>query len=221
VGNDAGIIRRVAAGPTEAYASLAHTQPLNISRSQGRELFCTHTDDSVACFWSKVNRGTDDDCWEWTGTRSPRWRGYGRVSSGPHRGMLAHRLAYALAVGPIPEGLLVCHHCDNRPCCNPAHLFLGTEADNTQDCIKKGRFIYPPPVGAAHPHYSVLYPERVLRGEKITTSKLKPDQVREIKDASSRGALSKDLAAQYGVAKSTISSIINNRWWRHIPCPTL
>lgn len=80
--------------------------------------------------------GGPDSCWEYQAARSPR--GYGTIGvMGKTR--RAHRVAWELANGPIPEGLLVCHHCDNPPCCNPAHLFLGTDKDNVADMRAKGR----------------------------------------------------------------------------------
>jgi hypothetical protein len=79
-------------------------------------------------------------CWEWIGPRNAA--GYGRVSSGTgkeRRTTYAHRYFYTEANGPIPEGMLVCHKCDNPPCCNPHHLFLGTRTDNQRDRVAKGR----------------------------------------------------------------------------------
>jgi HNH endonuclease len=92
--------------------------------------------------WSKVDRsGGPDACWPWLGARTsirPTRPGYGELLAwGKHA--YAHRIAYHLAVGPIPEGMLVCHTCDNGLCCNPAHLFLGTARDNTRDMMAKGR----------------------------------------------------------------------------------
>ncbi len=87
-------------------------------------------------FWAKVRKS--DGCWEWTGAANRQ--GYGRIAlgraSGPRR---AHRIAWELTHGPVPDGLWVLHHCDNPPCVRPDHLWLGTRADNARDCRLKGR----------------------------------------------------------------------------------
>lgn len=86
--------------------------------------------------WDNLDTsGGPNACWEWRGTR-PGEYGTVRIDG---RGVLAHRLVYETAVEPIPEGMMVCHHCDNPPCCNPTHLFLGTAHDNIRDMMSKGR----------------------------------------------------------------------------------
>lgn len=95
---------------------------------------------------------TERGCWEWNGPRYPN--GYAQTGKGS-----GHRLVWKTTHGPIAPGLFVCHHCDNKPCINPAHLFLGTGKDNMQDCVKKGR------IAKGDTHGAHLHPERTLRGD--------------------------------------------------------
>ena len=100
--------------------------------------------DPVERFWELVDRRGPDECWMWRGERKGGSWDYGVLylisrTDGSHREVRAHRFAWELEHGEIPEGMCVLHHCDNPPCVNEEHLFLGTNADNTQDCLLKGR----------------------------------------------------------------------------------
>lgn len=109
--------------------------------------FCSHrcstqyrASQNAERFWTHVKKGDPNSCWFWNGARDPT--GYGHYRTGVGHRTSAHRFAYSSTVGPIPVGLFVCHHCDNRACCNPSHLWLGTAKDNTRDMITKGRGRY-------------------------------------------------------------------------------
>lgn len=145
-------------------------------------------------FWKKVDK--NGNCWEWVAARNSE--GYGSFGING-KTQLTHRVSWVLSNGPIPDGLLVCHHCDNPSCVNPGHLFLGTDKDNIQDALKKGR---------------LNYQER--RGEKHGQSKLTEKQVLEIRDEYSRGNSSLFLGEKYNVHSTTILRIIHREYWTHI-----
>lgn len=96
-------------------------------------------------FWSKVDKsGGPDACWPWMGALHTDDFPYGRFRANTSndsdgRTVYAHRFAVEMTRGAIPEGMFACHHCDNPPCCNPSHLFIGTPDDNVQDMVRKGR----------------------------------------------------------------------------------
>ncbi len=160
-------------------------------------------------FWSRIEK--TDGCWNWNG--STVHNGYGQISRGGRGGkhVRAHRLAWELANGPIPDGMLVCHSCDNRRCCNPAHMFIGTPADNTRDMKMKGRGVDPPRNDPNRNAFRVNPP----RGEKNYNAKLTVAEVSEIRDIYARGGSSYGaLSVLFGVAKGTICSVIKGRTWR-------
>ena len=148
-------------------------------------------------FWKRMNH-TESGCWEWQGARNPAGYGVVRVH---YKMCRAHRVAYELTHGPIPDGLLACHRCDNPPCCNPDHLFLGTRKDNNDDRHAKGRTR-----SGAGSRY----------GEAINTAKLTADDVRAIRAQSVAGTSQMDLARQYPVTQSAIWAIVHYKSWKHI-----
>lgn len=142
-------------------------------------------------------------CWIFMG--AVNHCGYGIIGTG-RRGEptdRAHRITYRHFKGEIPSGKFVCHTCDIPSCCNPDHMFIGTNQDNVNDMVRKKRNSPPPRnphvVGSVHP-----------------LAKLNEDQVLEIRDLYRRGWLQKDLAQQYGVARQTISKIVNNKRFKHV-----
>ncbi len=120
-------------------------------------------------------------------------------------------MAYEIANGDLPDGLFVLHRCDNRPCCNPAHLFLGTAADNAADMIAKGRRRQAPPLcGEANPIRR--RPELALRGERHPGAKLTAAQVEEIRRVG-RSISGRLLGERYGVSKHAIWGILKGKAW--------
>jgi hypothetical protein len=173
-------------------------------------------------------RQAEGGCWEWTG--GTYRGGYGRAFV-RRRDMRAHRLAWALFVGPIPDGLQVLHRCDNPPCVNPAHLFLGTHRENMADRDAKGRVASGDRAGArTRPerlatkangrHMSVTHPERVARGERNAAAKLTAARAAEIRRRYGAGGISqRQLGREYGVDQSVISGVVRGRIWKEAPPP--
>lgn len=157
-------------------------------------------------FWSKVDRsGGPHACWPWS--TGPFRSGYGvfRVN-GKQR--LTHRIAWEVVNGPIPDGLFVCHHCDNPPCCNPSHFFLGTNADNMADMRAKGR-------QARGQQVVRRDPRNCTRGEQHPSAKLTKVAAADIRRRYRNGEADQaTLAAEYGVSQVSISKLLSGRTWR-------
>lgn len=145
-------------------------------------------------FWNRIAAPDQRGCMNWTGYQHKD--GYGALSY-QRRYWLTHRLAWLLTHGDIPEGFCVCHSCDNRLCCNPDHLFLGSHADNMGDMKRKGRRL------------------RVNTGERNGRAKVTAEQVSEIRASySAGGARQVDLAAKFGLSQGMISAIVRGAFWK-------
>lgn len=136
---------------------------------------------------------TPDGCLE--GQGKPTRGGYLRGADREGNVKLLHRVAYEEAFGPIPVGFCVCHRCDNRRCCEPAHLFLGTDADNNADMVAKGR---------------------ASRGENRGAAKLDPAKVREIRRLLEAGMAKRQIAFRFGVTDIAILKIARRQTWTHV-----
>lgn len=147
--------------------------------------------DYVERFWRWLDK-RQDGCWIYTGNKDAD--GYGRLVRGG-KWVRAHRYAYALTKGPIPDGMMVCHTCDNRPCCNPAHLFVGTATDNNRDREAKGR-------GCKRREW--------LHGERSPMSKLTNAQRLEIRRRVIAGESMRAMGRIFGVSYPSVRNMCLN-----------
>jgi hypothetical protein len=155
-------------------------------------------------FWPKADVGHSDDCWEWQAARDELGYGFFRMTSGENM-WKAHRAAWVLIHGLIPPGLIVCHHCDNPPCVNPSHLFLGTPQDNVDDRVRKGRS------SRLISHF----------GETSPKAKLTAAQVAEIRERYSAGGVyQRELGEEFGVDQTQIGRIVRGVRWKQSPATT-
>lgn len=147
----------------------------------------------LLCNKMEIDKATN--CWNWTG--SLRWDGYGQFQAvaltGKRAGMPASRASWMIHRGDIPAGMLVCHHCDNRRCVNPDHLFLGTPRDNSQDMVAKNRS---------------------YQGRRHWKAKLDEAKVVQIRQLRSQGLKIRVIAERYGVTTSAIDGVLSGANWR-------
>lgn len=154
--------------------------------------------------WKRVKQGFEkkviknhDNCWGWKGNTHSSL-GYGRVQyNNKHKMKAAHNISWMIHRGIIPDGMRVLHKCDNPICTNPDHLFLGTQYENVRDMV---------------------YKNRQAKGSKCGLAKLNEEKVKEIKNLLEKGVSAAILSAEYGVSKTVIFNIKNNKSWRHVSC---
>lgn len=173
---------------------------LSLRRMASHQFYCSETcrklgtkERAIASraeyFWTKVQRRGAGECWPWLGYRDSN--GYGRYGR-----LLAHRIAFALATGDQASGFAICHSCDSPPCCNPAHLWKGTQADNVADMDNKGR-------GRRQPR----------RGELSNKAKLTAEQALYIFNSSEPTKL---LADKFGISGTAVGHIKRRKNWAHV-----
>lgn len=172
---------------------------MSISRVTEHQFEPTTRD--IERFWAKVDILGPDECWCWLASSASE--GYGQIWIGPNeatrRRYRAHRLAFYLANGhwPLHHAL---HTCDNPRCCNPAHLYDGTDADNSHDAWKRNRAVaIPPQIGQDNP------------GARLTDQ-----HIPVIRQLLARGISQSQVAAQFGVSQATISRIARGAAWSHV-----
>lgn len=137
-------------------------------------------------FWSKVNVLGENECWEWQGGKNSD--GYGNVGKWSGQWWKAHQLSYYLTYGSLPEGRCICHTCDNRSCCNPKHLWIGTHQENMDDMARK---------------------------ERAWGTRLSAKMAVEMRRERKAGATYRELRDKYGVSDAHITRILNKQAWKH------
>ncbi len=151
-----------------------------------------YTDEFINRFWEKVDNREKEECWNWQGAIQSK--GYGSVGISKKKSALAHRIAYEITNGEIPNGLMVLHKCDNRRCINPNHLYLGTHQDNMKDMVER---------------------DRQARGERNARSRLTNEDVENIRRIYGMGNhTQQQVADQFGVSISSIRKILSEEYWK-------
>lgn len=180
----------------------------------GRGKWC-----SQSCYWESKRKSPDDawqlvdqsdgpkSCWPWLGTITNL--GYGQFKS---NGVLwrAHRLIYTIVNGDIPPEMVVRHMCDNRRCCNPSHLEIGTHEDNMRDAKERNR------MASGDRSFARRHPEMMRRGGKHPNAKLNESVVLDILQSRSQGESVQSLSQRTGVCKTSVRNVISGKTWGHV-----
>lgn len=175
-------------------------------------------------FWAKVDKSTKNGCWEWTACTTQKGYGtfYALNADGKETNIRAHRFSYELVYGKIPDGLMVCHKCDNPKCVNPNHLFLGTGKENMEDAKRKGRH-YTPEVKKRWSLAKLGKPSR-LKGRHLSDEQrakmstirqgkimIKDDIVNDVIEKYISGYSALALSMEFKIDRSTIKRILKNK----------
>jgi len=184
------------------------------SRNPGRRLpnlFHEFSANDRKRFNSKVAKTSDSSqCWEWTGYKCKE--GYGRIKwMNKTSSTLAHRVAYVMHTGDNTS-LLVCHRCDNPSCCNPSHLFTGTDKDNSDDRDSKGRL----KIRFGNDNHAHTNPEIMARGEHNGNARFTADDIRHIRKLHNDGMSYKAVGRAMATSGTYVAQIVRREFWKHI-----
>lgn len=185
------------------FTKICPTCGIEFTRSHDRSIRCSYKcsasfrfQKTAERFWKLVDKA--DCCWKWKSSLNNKGYGqFGCVYRGKWRTVLAHRYSWELNRGPISKGGLILHRCDNPSCVNPAHLFIGTQAENLADMVQKGR----------------AYKGGATRGEQNGNHKIRACDAIQIRDAP--GTLH-EVALQFGISPSQILRIRQLKSWAHV-----
>lgn len=169
---------------------------MDVMKERGiqRRISFQATDSLIARFWRRVRVGSTDECWPWIGAHR---NGYGAIKHG-HKVLSAHVVSYVIHHGQIPDGMLVTHSCDNRTCCNPSHLHLGTFRDNVIE-MQQRRLV------------------STQRGIEAYNAILDEDRVREIRRFASENHCGYVRASRhFGLNKHTVRNVLRGETWKHV-----
>lgn len=151
--------------------------------------------------FAKLDMPDENACWEWTGGRTIKGYGSMMIDAPNNARTVCHRIAYVLRYGNIPDGLNVLHRCDNPPCCNPAHLFVGTQLENMRDMVAKNR--------QAH------FGGGIRAGSKNSAAVYSEDQAIEAVRLSKLGLKATEIAAALNVSRQFVDKVRTGRLWSH------
>jgi hypothetical protein len=170
------------------------------------------SESDVQRFYAGVDRRAPGECWTWKRARQQgKGKEYGLFKA-KGKMLKSSRVAYFLHNGIDPAPHLICHTCDNPPCCNPAHLFAGSQDDNRKDCKAKGR------TASGDRHMAYTRPDTLARGSRNGNSKTTEDDVKAMRRDYATGLYSQEqLGERYGLHQTKVSQIVRRVVWRHVP----